>query len=339
MLLKLGTSEREEIPYFLVTSNAAPHPSIPDARTFEASGNFGSLRFYEIDCPGFSIWYSNYHIVTKTRLCGWLDAPMLELHFTVNNMVHYKLEGLGDQSLLQGQFNFSYAPFVNNVASFEGNEIYTTFDIHFSKEYLETVTPHFPMLVEFLNNVQREKPGLLSKYHGLMSPEMAIIIRHILRCQYAGDLKKIYVQAKVMELLLLALAQLDAGRLIAPGITLRPYDLEKIREAHDYLLRNMDNPCTLIELSHKVGINDFKLKKGFKQVYGTTVYEFLIDARMERAKVLLLDTDTSIHNIAFNTGYKNLSSFITAFRRKVGYSPGQFKKIGRSQGLGLGYKF
>ena len=94
----------------------------------------------------------------------------------------------------------------------------------------------------------------------------------------------------------------------------------------------MDNPCTLVELSHKVGINDFKLKKGFKQLYGTTVYEFLVDARMEKAKLLLLETETSIHEIAFVTGYKNLSSFITAFKKKMGYSPGSYKRLKRGNG-------
>ncbi|HYE53969.1 MAG TPA: AraC family transcriptional regulator [Chitinophagaceae bacterium] len=329
MDFKMGTQEKEDIPYFLASAASGSHPTIPDARTIEASGYFGSMRFYEIECPGFSIWYSNYHITTRTCLYGWMNAPMLELHFTVNNTVRHKLEGLGEQSLLQGQFNLSYAPFINNTAWFQENETYTTFDIHFSMEYLEGMVPYFPMLDEFLEKARQGQPGMLSRYHGLMSPDMSIIIRHILRCQYTGDLKKIYLQAKVTELLLLSLHQLDMTRAMAPGIALRPYDLEKIREAHDYLLRNMDNPCTLIELSHKVGINDFKLKKGFKQVYGTTVYEFLVDARMEKAKVLLMETDTSIHEIAFITGYKNLSSFITAFKKKVGYSPGHFKRLKR----------
>jgi AraC family transcriptional regulator, transcriptional activator of the genes for pyochelin and ferripyochelin receptors len=330
MDFKLGTQEKEEIPYFLVTTPSNPHPVIPDARNVEAAGYFGSMHFYEIDCPGFSIWYSNYHITRRTCLYGWMDAPMLELHFTVNNTVHYKLEGLGETTLLQGQFNLSYAPFINNVAWFQKDEVYTTFDVHFSPGYLAALAPYFPLLGRFLEETEHGIARMLNRYHGVMTPDMGIIIRHILRCQYQGDLKKIYMQAKVMELLLLSLDQLGAGKSVAPGTSLRPYDIEKIREAGDYLLKNMDNPCTLIELSHKVGINDFKLKKGFKQVYGTTVYEFLLQARMEKAKLLLLETDTPIHEIAFVTGYKNLSSFITAFKKKMGYSPGSFKRMKRS---------
>jgi AraC family transcriptional regulator, transcriptional activator of the genes for pyochelin and ferripyochelin receptors len=173
---------------------------------------------------------------------------------------------------------------------------------------------------------------MLGKHHGRLTRDMNNIIRQILRCEYSGDIKNLYLQAKVLELLILALDQIAVSKPEKPEMVLRPYDIEKIREAHDYLLRNMDSPCTLIELAHKVGINDFKLKKGFKQLYGTTVYEFLLDARMEKAKILLLETDTSAHEIALITGYKNLSSFITAFKKKMGYSPGSFRKLKRGNG-------
>ena len=327
----IATQEKEAVPYALITAPANSNLIIPGARGIEASGYFGSMQFYEIECPGFYIWYSNYRMTRRTYMYGMMDAPMLELHFTINNTVHYKLEGLNEATLLQGQFNLSYAPFINNIAWFQKDEIYTTFDIHFSQDYLERLAAYFPVLGNFLENVDHGIAGMISRHHAQMTAEISALIRRILRCEYAGDIRNLYLQAKVQELLLLALEQLGAGEEKNVDIVLRPYDIEKIREAHDYLLRNMDNPCTLIELSRKVAINDFKLKKGFKQLYGTTVYEFLLDARMEKAKVLLLETETSVHEIAFMTGYKNLSSFITAFKKKMGYSPGSFKRMKRGK--------
>lgn len=331
MDFKIATQEKENVPYFLIDPPDKPQAGLPGARGVEASGYFGSMRFYEIECPGFSIWQSNYHIKQRTCLYGMMQAPILELHCTVNNTVHYKLEGLPEATLQQGQFNLSYAPFINNVAWFEKDQQYSTFDIHFSRDYLEKMAYYFPLLGAFLEKTDNGMAGMLGKHHGLLTHDMSNIIRHILRCQFSGDIRNIYLQAKVLELLVLALDQIANGTREKTEIVLRPYDIEKIREAHDYLLRNMDNPCTLIELSHKVGINDFKLKKGFKQVYGTTVYEFLLDARMEKARVLLLETDTSAHEIAFITGYKNLSSFITAFKKKMGCSPGTFRKQKRGR--------
>lgn len=333
MEFKIATPERKNVPFFPISTPSASNGGIPGAKGIEATGHFGSMRFFEIECPAFSIWYSNYEILKRTHLYGTMDGPALELHFTINNTVHYKLEGLNETTLLQGQFNMSYAPIVNIKAWFQKDETYTTFHIHFSREYLQKIATYFPVLAGFMQNVEQGIAAMLSRQHGQTTPEMSSIIRNILRCPYTGDIRNLYLQAKVLELLILALEQLEPRKTKTPDIVLRPYDIEKIREAHDYLLRNMDNPCTLVELSHKVGINDFKLKKGFKQLYGTTVYEFLVDARMEKAKTLLLETDTSIHEIAFVTGYKNLSSFITAFKKKMGYSPGSYKRMKRGSGV------
>lgn len=332
MEFKIATPERKIVPFSPISASGNVQGSIPGARGIEATGNFGSLRFFEIECPAFSIWYSNNQISKRTHLYYSMDGPMLSLHFVINNTAHYKLDGLTETTLLQGQFNLCYAPVVNLKAWFQKDETYSTFYIHFSKEYLDKIAPYFPLLDVFMKNVGEGIACMLSRQHGQTTPEMSALIRSLLRCPYTGEIRTLYLQAKVLELLILALEQLEPKKLKTPDIVLRPYDVEKIREAHDYLLRNMDNPCTLVELSHKVGINDFKLKKGFKQLYGTTVYEFLVDARMEKAKTLLMETDTSIHEIAFVTGYKNLSSFITAFKKKMGYSPGSYKRMKRGNG-------
>src|SRR5689334_17242370 len=113
MEFKIATPERKNVPFSPITSATHSNGNIAGAKGIEASGQFGSMRFFEIECPAFSIWYSNYQISKRTHLYGSMDAPLLELHFTINNTVHYKLEGLNETTLLQGQFNLSYAPVVN----------------------------------------------------------------------------------------------------------------------------------------------------------------------------------------------------------------------------------
>ena len=322
----ITTQEKEHVQLFPIIAPVDSQIVIPGARVIEASVRAGSMRFYEIECPRFIICYNNYHINSRTFIRKVMNAPLLALHFTIANTMHYKLEGLTEVTILEGQFNLSYAPSMNTVAWFDEDKLYVTLNIHFTYEYLQKFAAHFPLLDALLKKAVIGIAGMMSRQHGQTTLEMSALIKRILHCRYEGDIRNLYLEAKVQELLLLALEQLGAAE-AKTDILLRPYDIEKIREAHDYLLLHMDNPCTLIELSHKVGINDFKLKKGFKKMYGTTVYDFLIDARMEKAKILLLETDASVHEIAFTTGYKNLSSFITAFKKKLGYSPGSFKKM------------
>jgi AraC-like DNA-binding protein len=96
-------------------------------------------------------------------------------------------------------------------------------------------------------------------------------------------------------------------------------------------LHNLDQPGTLLDLSHTIGLNDFKLKRGFKQLYGVTIFEFLIQARMEKARQLLQNADMTVHAVAIAVGYKNISSFTVAYKKKFGQLPSEVKNKGTEQ--------
>jgi AraC-like DNA-binding protein len=139
----------------------------------------------------------------------------------------------------------------------------------------------------------------------------------------------IYFEAKALELLFLELEQVAALAIQQANPFLRSHDVERIYLAKAMVEENLLNPCSLIELAHRVGLNDFKLKKGFREVFGTTVFGYLYDLRMEKAK-LLLKNGKPVREVAFEVGYKNAHHFTTAFKKKFGYLP---SKINRFLGL------
>jgi AraC-like DNA-binding protein/PAS domain-containing protein len=104
-------------------------------------------------------------------------------------------------------------------------------------------------------------------------------------------------------------------------LCLREEDISKIRAVRDYLLTHMDQPGSLKDLARNAGINDFKLKNGFKQLYGTTVFGFLYEERMQRAKNMLADMTMPIKEMSVAIGYKNLSNFTAAYKKRFGYPP------------------
>ncbi|WP_256441273.1 helix-turn-helix transcriptional regulator [Chitinophaga sp. HK235] len=71
--------------------------------------------------------------------------------------------------------------------------------------------------------------------------------------------------------------------------------------------------------------NDFKLKKGFKEMFGNTVFGYMNQVRMEKAKLLLLEGKNSIADISFTVGYKNPQHFTAAFKKHFGYLPSELK--------------
>lgn len=86
----------------------------------------------------------------------------------------------------------------------------------------------------------------------------------------------------------------------------------------------MENPPSLLDLARQVGINDRKLKQGFRQVFGTTVFGYLHDYRMEQARLLLIEQKLAIALVAHTVGYSHLSHFATAFRKKFGVNPSTY---------------
>lgn len=162
---------------------------------------------------------------------------------------------------------------------------------------------------------------------GNIQPKMAIALQQILHCPYQGMIKRAYLESKAVELLALVLADeatVQQGKV--KQLTLKPEQIERIHYAREILLRDMYNPPSLAELAHQVGLSNFLLKKGFQQVFGTTVFGELQAYRLELAKQLLAEGNLSAAEIGRLAGYANPSSFAKAFRKKFGVTPTAYRK-------------
>lgn len=99
-----------------------------------------------------------------------------------------------------------------------------------------------------------------------------------------------------------------------------------VKKAKDILIEMYTHPPTLSQLARQVGLNEFKLKTGFKDVYGNTVFGFVLDYKLETARGMLDSHQHKINEIAFHIGYSNPSHFISAFKKKYGITPKQYTK-------------
>ena len=160
------------------------------------------------------------------------------------------------------------------------------------------------------------------------TPAMLTVLSKIINCPYQGDLKRLYLESKLLELIVLKLAQVQQEKPPPPpGIRLKADDIEQIHRARDILVQNLQQPPSLTELARLVEINDFKLKRGFRQVFGTTVFGYLYQCRMEKAQHLLENGADSIAQVAQVVGYASPSQFSAAFKRKFGLSPRTYKSL------------
>lgn len=155
-----------------------------------------------------------------------------------------------------------------------------------------------------------------------MTAVMGTTVRQLLHCPYQGLTQRLYLESKTIELIGLYFDQLlSSHRSPHDASGLRPDEIDRIFYAREILLAELASPPTLLTLSRQVGLNDRKLKQGFRQVFGTTVFGYLRDYRMQQAQQLLLMPGTTIAGVAQVVGYRNPEAFSVAFRRTFAISP------------------
>ncbi|WP_443938949.1 helix-turn-helix transcriptional regulator [Pedobacter sp. MW01-1-1] len=156
----------------------------------------------------------------------------------------------------------------------------------------------------------------------MTSKEMQIPLKAIFEQELTGRLMHAFLHSKVLELAVIYLQQKTQGIVH----TLKSADVDKIEMAKKIVEANLQTPLSLMELARKVGINDFKLKKGFKELTGTTVFGYLYNLRMEKAYTLLAIEKKAVNEVSFLVGYKNSQHFILAFKKKHNFLPGTLNK-------------
>lgn len=155
--------------------------------------------------------------------------------------------------------------------------------------------------------------------------ESKIIITEALHCPYIGVIKKLYLEGKIMELIAVCMnAILMHNMKKIDQIELSRTDMESINQAKKILDNSVSSPISIAALARLVCLNESKLKRGFKHVYGSPVYTYLIDKRMEMARILLETEDISIAQVAEFVGYDSRSSFSKAFSKKYGFYPREY---------------
>jgi AraC family transcriptional activator of pyochelin receptor len=159
------------------------------------------------------------------------------------------------------------------------------------------------------------------------SQMMSLSIQHLLDCPYTGPMKDLYMENKAVELILHKLAQTfswDDKR--NSSMTMEPLETDRIRRARDILCRDLESPPRLSDLAHTVGTNHSRLNRGFREVYGTTVFGYLRRKRLIEARRLIEIEDASVTEAALSVGYNSISSFSKAFSEHFGMRPIRCRK-------------
>ena len=164
------------------------------------------------------------------------------------------------------------------------------------------------------------------KYYdnGNINPSMAVVLSQILSSNIHESMKALYLKGKVYELLSLYFNKNEDTDIEQCPFLIDEDNVRKIRLAKEIILKNMSEPPSLQELSEEIGLSLNKLKEGFKQLYGDTVFGYLLNHKMEEARRMLASKNYNVNEVGLRIGYSTSSHFIAAFKKKYGTTPKKY---------------
>lgn len=281
---------------------------------------------------GIRMGYSDWHYKKPVEL-EWnydIDVELVTFQANLRGSVFLGTEP-GKAFPLFGnyQHNLFYSNKNNSNEGFlKGDRLHTSmFFIQFTKEaFLRLTRDANEALNRFSNDVSNQRSAILSPSNLPIDAGMLILIKNIVNCSYKDNLKKMYLLSKCIELLVLQAEACNVALLPRYKYIQTKYDEECIAYAREYIMNHLETPPSLSELSKIIGINEYKLKRGFKEIFGNTVFGYLSDARLEIAKNELLEKKKTAVEIASALGYSSPQHFSNAFKKKFGVAP---SKLGR----------
>ncbi len=238
------------------------------------------------------------------------------LHFSLNTQNisvenNSFLTRKADSIILSCQFSD-----LNCNISFIDNPDSYHLEFRFHHDYLKSFSPDFD-LNQYPENQQHD-----------ICCNTQMILHDIINCNLQGAFRNMFLESKALSLLLCfqkcnAISSINCS---SCKFLSKPIEKEKIFKAKEIILNSLNNPPTIPELSLLIGINQCYLKKGFKELFGTTVYDFVQEQRMLKAKLLLSTTGFTVTQVADKIGFSSASNFSTAFKKFAGVFPSEFQQ-------------
>ncbi|AOY74502.1 helix-turn-helix transcriptional regulator [Clostridium formicaceticum] len=187
------------------------------------------------------------------------------------------------------------------------------------------------MITSLVHHMGKEHPEESYRNHSFykrkFSPNIKLILNEMIHCPYRDQVKRIYLEGKILELIAVYMNEsiFENGDLY-PSPSLSSSDIKSLYQARRILDESITAPPTIGKLARLVYLNEYKLKTGFKELFGMPVHAYVIDKRLERARFLMENKKLSVTDTALSVGYSDASHFAEKFRKKYGMNPSQYSK-------------
>jgi len=282
-------------------------------------------------CPGLTLLIANFQPQENFMVkSGQLERSPFEFSFYLSGNIKceytYGLRQRNEYVTEPGKMCLWFVPRSTGALECSAGQPVRWISVRIEPRLLNTILEgQFDQMPPDLRGIVDGSSENYYKRIGTMTASIQMAIHQILNCPYHGSIRRIYLESKAIELISHQLAQLAFAKYKSKmSLSLRPDDIERIHRAGDILIHNLENPPSLLELARQVGLNDTKLKRGFRRIFGTTVFGYLQLKRLERARGLLEERNMNVTEVAATVGYSSLSHFAKVFKQHFGTKPSSY---------------
>ncbi len=319
----ISSPQYGNIPLTLVENQTIRNFWPPGSVAYNAESDFGSILIREYNAGQFRICLVLLNLIRSIPLLFREQKPLVRNRLILEGGFWMKAKGRNKVLLKPGQVLLFNKGDKEESVFFESGGQYSFLDTGYSGAFLQPLMSSFPSLVSFIQEQAPGKEQRQIKEPQYALPELTRIAENLLKCPYDEGLRRIYFEIKMRDYLFQSFVQARQNTKQTNSLNLA--EQEAVYKAHQIILSDITRHITIPEIAIQVGLNEKKLKKGFKQVFGSGIYECLHRERMEQARAMLLGSDKPIKEIASLCGFDYLTNFSTAFRRFFGDTPGELR--------------
>ena len=284
------------------------------ATTWQSGNSYATFSDYFLD--GFQFTTMSGQLAQPLRVELAVQKPWLAMLYQFTGQLDSRACALRPLRIGHGQQNMLADEAPTNLYTFQGQQ-HTSFTIHLTRElFTQLVSSNEEWLAMHRPQLSQPTPFVLLPQGAAISPTRRALIQQIVNCPYTGALKKLFLEARFLDLFIEQQTQL-ASLLACPPAR----DRDRLHAVREFLDQHYAQPPSLLAIARLFGTNDFKLKQGFKALFGTTVFGYVAERRLAVAHQLLSLTSQPVQEVAEAVGFTNPAHFATAFRRKFGLRP------------------
>lgn len=286
----------------------------------------GLLEYSNVTFPHMHVMNLKRKTEHAVRMVNDCPVDTVNFNFQLTGYNKIKYNGLNhDLNSNAGHHYMIYNPDSGYAGGVDAQSEMEVLLISLDKNFLmSSITSDDQLGERLCYYLDRQKTFSCSEQALPITPVMWHLIKEIKNNGVQGPMRKLFIQSKVLELIGLQFDQLR--RPSDQVANLRRDDADKLYQLKTYLDANFLSDLSLNQLSRECLLNEFKVKSGFKQLFGSSVFNYLKKVRMEYAANLLRNSFMNVDEVADALGYEHAQHFSTAFKNFMGVSPSTYRE-------------